>query len=98
MQEKAVDVQSKIKVGESSIGIYKKQGTAVDNVQFAPSSEVTVKDKGVGVYAEKANITLNPTTKFNVGNNQAIGVYAVKGSTVNNASTNYSLGGSSLDL
>ena len=93
--EKAVDVQSKINVGESSIGIYKKQGTAVDNVQFAPSSEVTVKDKGVGVYAEKANITLNPTTKFNVGNNQAIGVYAVKGSTVNNASTNYSLGGSS---
>jgi len=93
--EKAVDVQSKINVGESSIGIYKKQGTAVDNVQFAPSSEVTVKDKGVGVYAEKANITLNPTTKFNVGDNQAIGVYAVKGSTVNNASTNYSLGGSS---
>jgi len=93
--EKAVDVQSKINVGESSIGIYKKQGTAVDNVQFVPSSEVTVKDKGVGVYAEKANITLNPTTKFNVGNNQAIGVYAVKGSTVNNASTNYSLGGSS---
>ena len=93
--EKAVDVQSKINVEESSIGIYKKQGTAVDNVQFAPSSEVTVKDKGVGVYAEKANITLNPTTKFNVGNNQAIGVYAVKGSTVNNASTNYSLGGSS---
>ncbi len=93
--EKAVDVQSKINVGESSIGVYKKQGTAVDNVQFAPSSEVTVKDKGVGVYAEKANITLNPTTKFNVGNNQAIGVYAVKGSTVNNASTNYSLGGSS---
>ena len=93
--EKAVDVQSKINVGESSIGIYKKQGTAVDNVQFAPSSEVTVKDKGVGVYAEKANITLNPTTKFNVGDNQAIGVYAVKGSTVNNTSTNYSLGGSS---
>ena len=93
--EKAVDVQSKINVGESSIGIYKKQGTAVDNVQFAPTSEVTVKDKGVGVYAEKANITLNPTTKFNVGDNQAIGVYAVKGSTVNNTSTNYSLGGSS---
>ena len=93
--EKAVNVQSKVNVGKSSIGIYKKQGTAVDNVQFAASSEVTVKDKGVGVYAEKANITLNPTTKFNVGNNQAIGVYAVKGSTVNNASTNYSLGGSS---
>ena len=93
--EKAVNVQSKVNVGKSSIGIYKKQGTAVDNIQFAPSSEVTVKDKGVGVYAEKANITLNPATKFNVGNNQAIGVYAVKGSTVNNASTNYSLGASS---
>ena len=93
--EKAVNVQSKVNVGKSSIGIYKKQGTAVDNVQFAPSSEVTVKDKGVGVYAEKANITLDPATKFNVGNNQAIGVYAVKGSTVNNASTNYSLGASS---
>ena len=93
--EKAVNVQSKVNVGKSSIGIYKKQGTAVDNVQFAPSSEVTVKDKGAGVYAEKANITLDPATKFNVGNNQAIGVYAVKGSTVNNASTNYSLGASS---
>ncbi|WP_339007388.1 autotransporter-associated N-terminal domain-containing protein [Fusobacterium animalis] len=93
--EKGVDVQSKLNVGKSSIGIYKKQGTAVDNIQLAGTSEVAVKDGGVGVYAEKANITTNPATKFNVGNNKAIGVYAVKGSTVNNTSTNFNIGNSS---
>ena len=93
--EKGVDVQSKVTVGKSSIGIYKKQGTAVNNIQLAGNSEVTVKDGGVGVYAEKANITTNSGTKFNIGNNKAIGVYAVKGSTVNNASTNFVIGNSS---
>ena len=94
--EKGVDVQSKINVGKSSIGIYKKEGASVDNIQFAPSSEVTIKDGGVGLYAEKANITINSATKFDTGNNKAIGVYAVKGSTVNNTSINYSIGNSSL--
>ena len=93
--EKGVDVQSKVTVGKSSIGIYKKQGTAVNNIQLAGNSEVTVKDGGVGVYAEKANITTNSGTKFNVTNNKAIGVYAVKGSTVNNTSTNFVVGNSS---
>ena len=93
--EKGVDVQSKVTVGKSSIGIYKKQGTAVNNIQLAGTSEVNVKDGGVGVYAEKANITTNSGTKFNIGNNKAIGVYAVKGSTVNNASTNFVIGNSS---
>lgn len=67
----------------------------MDNIQLAGTSEVAVKDGGVGVYAEKANITTNPATKFNVGNNKAIGVYAVKGSTVNNTSTNFNIGNSS---
>ena len=93
--EKGVDVQSKVTVGKSSIGIYKKQGTAVNNIQLAGTSEVSVKDGGVGVYAEKANITTNSGTKINIGNNKAIGVYAVKGSTVNNASTNFVIGNSS---
>ncbi|UTI53686.1 autotransporter-associated N-terminal domain-containing protein [Fusobacterium polymorphum] len=93
--EKGVDVQSKVTVGKSSIGIYKKQGTTVNNIQLAGNSEVTVKDGGVGVYAEKANITTNSGTKFSVANNKAIGVYAVKGSTVNNSSTNFSIGSSS---
>ncbi|WP_339066001.1 autotransporter-associated N-terminal domain-containing protein [Fusobacterium animalis] len=93
--EKGIDVQSKFNVGKSSIGLYKKQSTGLDNIQLAASSEITVKDGGVGVYAEKANITTNPATKFNVGNNKAIGVYAVKGSTVNNTSTNFNIGNSS---
>ena len=93
--EKGVNVQSKFNVGKSSIGLYKKQSTGLDNIQLAASSEITVKDGGVGVYAEKANITTNPATKFNVGNNKAIGVYAVKGSTVNNTSTNFNIGSSS---
>ena len=93
--KKSVNLQSDLTIGKNSIGILKKESSVIDNIDLSANSKIDVKNGGIGVYGEKSNFTINPSTKLNIGDDKAIGIYAKKGSVVNNNSTNITIGESS---
>ena len=80
----------KINGGNKNYGIF---GTTVTH---GATGEITVGDKGVGIYSTEGNVTLNAGSKVRVGANEAVGVFTTgtAGRTIN-ADTNMTIGDSS---
>ena len=80
----------KITGGNKNYGIF---GTTVTH---GATGEITVGDKGVGIYSTEGNVTLNAGSKVRVGANEAVGVFTTgtAGRTIN-ADTNMTIGDSS---
>ena len=80
----------KINGGNKNYGIF---GTTVTH---GATGEITVGDKGVGIYSTEGNVTLNAGSKVRVGANEAVGVFTTgtAGRTIN-ADTNITIGDSS---
>ena len=80
----------KITGGNKNYGIF---GTTVTH---GATGEITVGDKGVGIYSTEGNVTLNAGSKVRVGANEGVGVFTTgtAGRTIN-ADTNMTIGDSS---
>ena len=80
----------KITGGNKNYGIF---GTTVTH---GATGEITVGDKGVGIYSTEGNVTLNAGSKVRVGANEAVGVFTTgtAGRTIN-ADMNMTIGDSS---
>ena len=80
----------KINGGNKNYGIF---GTTVTH---GATGEITVGDKGVGIYSTEGNVTLNAGSKVRVGANEGVGVFTTgtAGRTIN-ADTNMTIGDSS---
>ena len=80
----------KITGGNKNYGIF---GTTVTH---GATGEITVGDKGVGIYSTEGNVTLNAGSKVRVGANEAVGVFTTgtAGRKIN-ADTNMTIGDSS---
>ena len=90
------DVATDITNNGKIIGGNKNYGIFGKTVTHGSTGEITVGDKGVGIYSTEGNITLNSGSKINVGANEAVGVFTTgtAGRTIN-ADTNMTIGDSS---
>ena len=90
------DVATDITNNGKIIGGNKNYGIFGKTVTHGSAGEITVGDKGVGIYSTEGNITLNSGSKINVGANEAVGVFTTgtAGRTIN-ADTNMTIGDSS---
>ena len=90
------DVATDITNNGKIIGGNKNYGIFGKTVTHGSTGEITVGDKGVGIYSTEGNITLNSGSKINVGTNEAVGVFTTgtAGRTIN-ADTNMTIGDSS---
>ena len=80
----------KITGGNKNYGIF---GTTVTH---GATGEITVGDKGVGIYSTEGNVTLNAGSKVRVGANEGVGVFTTgtAGRTIN-SNTDMTIGDSS---
>ena len=80
----------KINGGNKNYGIF---GTTVTH---GATGEITVGDKGVGIYSTEGNVTLNAGSKVRVGANEGVGVFTTgtAGRTIN-SNTDMTIGDSS---
>ena len=80
----------KINGGNKNYGIF---GTTVTH---GATGEITVGDKGVGIYSTEGNVTLNAGSKVRVGANEGVGVFTTgtAGRTIN-SDTDMTVGDSS---
>ena len=80
----------KITGGNKNYGIF---GTTVTH---GATGEITVGDKGVGIYSTEGNVTLNAGSKVRVGANEGVGVFTTgtAGRTIN-SDTDMTVGDSS---
>lgn len=90
------DVATDITNNGKIIGGNKNYGIFGKTVTHGSAGEITVGDKGVGIYSTEGNVTLNAGSKVRVGANEGVGVFTTgtAGRTIN-SNTDMTIGDSS---